>query len=155
MPPPPLLLASARAQGQPIRLLLTHAGVAFEDVRYTLQRTADGGCAPHLRMRSCGEARSTHSHALCTLPACVAARWHREKWLSVKHTLGLDFPNLPYFIDGDLKLTQSDAILLHVAKQARLMGATDEARALALMLLGVASDLRSPCVPPRGSRAPH
>jgi glutathione S-transferase len=72
----------------------------------------------------------------------------------VKHTLGLDFPNLPYFIDGDLKLTQSDAILLHVAKQARLMGATDEARALALMLLGVAADLRGPCVPPRGSRAP-
>jgi hypothetical protein len=53
---------------------------------------------------------------------------------------------LPYYIDGELRLTQSDAILLHVAERARLLGATDGARAHALMLLGVASDLRRGCV---------
>ena len=25
----------------------------------------------------------------------------RSEWASVKPTLGLDFPNLPYFIDGE------------------------------------------------------
>ena len=29
-----------------------------------------------------------------------------EKWYALKPKLELDFPNLPYFIDGDLKLTQ-------------------------------------------------
>ena len=29
-----------------------------------------------------------------------------DQWLSQKFTLGLDFPNLPYLIDGDVKLTQ-------------------------------------------------
>jgi glutathione S-transferase len=63
-------------------------------------------------------------------------------WTNKKYTLGLDFPNLPYWIEGNLRITQSQAILLHVAKKARLMGGTDEARAQALMLLGVSADLR-------------
>lgn len=29
-----------------------------------------------------------------------------ENWYNQKFTLELDFPNLPYLIDGDLKLTQ-------------------------------------------------
>lgn len=68
--------------------------------------------------------------------------WNLDDWLSKKHTLGLDFPNLPFWIEGDLRITQSTAILLHVAKKARLMGSTPEARAQALMLLGVSADLR-------------
>lgn len=31
----------------------------------------------------------------------TSTQWHAEK-----DTLGLDFPNLPYWIDGDVKLTQ-------------------------------------------------
>jgi glutathione S-transferase len=30
-----------------------------------------------------------------------------ECWTSVKFTLGLEFANLPYFIDGDVKITES------------------------------------------------
>ena len=30
----------------------------------------------------------------------------RKPWLDVKFKLGLDFPNLPYLIDGDFKITQ-------------------------------------------------
>ena len=26
-------------------------------------------------------------------------------WFPVKHSLGLDFPNVPYYIDGDFKLS--------------------------------------------------
>ena len=43
-----------------------------------------------------------------------APEYSRESWLSVKHSLGLDFPNLPYLIDGDLKITESQAILRYV-----------------------------------------
>ncbi|KAI1290252.1 Glutathione S-transferase Mu 3 [Halotydeus destructor] len=38
------------------------------------------------------------------------------------HILGLDFPNMPYYIDGDLKVTQSLTILRHVARQHGLLG---------------------------------
>lgn len=39
--------------------------------------------------------------------------WSRDQWFDVKHKLGLPFPNLPYLIDGDLHLTQTQAILDH------------------------------------------
>ncbi|CAH3192690.1 unnamed protein product [Porites evermanni] len=39
-----------------------------------------------------------------------APDYNRDCWFSVKFTLGLDFPNLPYYIDGDIKITQSNAV---------------------------------------------
>lgn len=41
-----------------------------------------------------------------------------DEWLKVKETLQLDFPNLPYLIDGDLRMTQSMAIILYLAEYA-------------------------------------
>ncbi|CAG2117931.1 unnamed protein product [Medioppia subpectinata] len=46
-------------------------------------------------------------------------------WFKVKFTLGLDFPNVPYYMDGELKLTQSTAIMRHLARKHGLV-ATDE-----------------------------
>ncbi|CAL1275162.1 unnamed protein product [Larinioides sclopetarius] len=37
-----------------------------------------------------------------------------EIWKKEKFNLGLDFPNLPYFIDGDLKITQSITIMRYL-----------------------------------------
>lgn len=34
----------------------------------------------------------------------------RQAWLDQKGTLGLDFPNLPYFIDGEVRITEHMAI---------------------------------------------
>lgn len=34
----------------------------------------------------------------------------REPWTSKKFTLGLDLPNLPYWTDGDFKITETQAI---------------------------------------------
>ncbi|NWZ41211.1 GSTM2 transferase, partial [Brachypodius atriceps] len=38
-------------------------------------------------------------------------------WTNEKEKLGLDFPNLPYLIDGPVKLTQSNAILRYIARK--------------------------------------
>ena len=38
-----------------------------------------------------------------------------ECWTSVKNTLGLDFPSIPYMIDGDTRLTDPYAIMLYLA----------------------------------------
>merc|ERR1711990_1179773 len=39
-----------------------------------------------------------------------------------------DFPNLPYYIDGDVKLTQTHAIMRHLARKHNLCGTTDAER---------------------------
>uniref|UniRef100_G1TV91 Glutathione S-transferase n=1 Tax=Oryctolagus cuniculus TaxID=9986 RepID=G1TV91_RABIT len=57
-----------------------------------------------------------------------APNYDQSKWLSEKFTLGLDFPNLPYLIDGTHKLTQSNAILRYLARKHGLCGETEEER---------------------------
>uniref|UniRef100_A0A4X1UTN1 glutathione transferase n=1 Tax=Sus scrofa TaxID=9823 RepID=A0A4X1UTN1_PIG len=47
----------------------------------------------------------------------MAPDYDRGQWLSDKFKLGLDFPNLPYLIDGAHKLTQSNAILRYIARK--------------------------------------
>ena len=65
-------------------------------------------------------------------------------WLSEKFNLGLDFPNLPYFIDGDLKLTESTAILKHIARMhSTLLPITEEEKDKCDMLEGVVTGVRN------------
>ncbi|XP_050164819.1 glutathione S-transferase 2-like [Myiozetetes cayanensis] len=47
-------------------------------------------------------------------------------WTNEKEKLGLDFPNLPYLIDGPVKLTQSNAILRYIARKHNLCGETEQ-----------------------------
>ena len=58
----------------------------------------------------------------------------RKEWLDVKFDLGLDFPNLPYYIEGDLKLTESSAIIRYIADKNNLLGKDPETRAWVKML---------------------
>ncbi|XP_037045396.1 glutathione S-transferase Mu 3-like [Bradysia coprophila] len=46
----------------------------------------------------------------------------RKVWQADKSSLDLDFPNLPYYIDGDVKLTQSTAILRYLGRKFNLIG---------------------------------
>ncbi|NWW81522.1 GSTM3 transferase, partial [Climacteris rufus] len=46
-----------------------------------------------------------------------APDYDKSQWINEKEKLGLDFPNLPYFIDGPTKLTQSNAILRYIARK--------------------------------------
>jgi glutathione S-transferase len=38
-------------------------------------------------------------------------------WFDVKDSMGMTFPGLPYLVDGDNKLSQSQAILRYVARK--------------------------------------
>ncbi|XP_022656938.1 glutathione S-transferase Mu 1-like [Varroa jacobsoni] len=49
-----------------------------------------------------------------------------SQWFNEKFTLGLDFPNLPYLIDEDVKLTQNLTILRYLARKYDLDGQTSE-----------------------------
>ncbi|CAG0890649.1 unnamed protein product [Darwinula stevensoni] len=72
----------------PIRMLLVHTGVDFEDKVYP--------------------------------------ETSRDEWLKDKESLGLPMPNLPYYIDGDCKLTQSLAIIRYLARKHGLAGTNEE-----------------------------
>ena len=50
--------------------------------------------------------------------------WDRTEWTDVKFKLGLALPNLPYMIDGDKSLTETNAILLYLGEKAGLCGKT-------------------------------
>ena len=45
----------------------------------------------------------------------------RADWTDVKDSLSLDFPNLPYYVDGNLRITESWAILKHIARKNDLL----------------------------------
>lgn len=68
--------------------------------------------------------------------------YDRSQWLNEKFKLGLDFPNLPYLIDGTRKLTQSNAILRYIARKHNLCGETEEEKIRVDMLENEVMDLR-------------
>jgi len=51
-----------------------------------------------------------------------APEFQHPEWVADKQTLDVDFPNLPYYIDGDIKLTQSITILRYLARKYDLIG---------------------------------
>lgn len=67
-------------------------------------------------------------------------------WHSVdKPNLRSDFPNLPYLVDGDKIITESEAIAVHLAFKANrsdLLGNTPEERIQVGQIRGVYSDVR-------------
>ena len=67
-------------------------------------------------------------------------------WMEYKKDLKFDFPNLPYYQEGDLKLTQSSAILRHLARKNHLYGNSDEEMAKADMLADLLGDYRDSLV---------
>jgi len=74
-----------------------------------------------------------------------APDFNPEQWASKKHTLGLEFPNLPYLIDGSLKITETLAIMRYICNKhdPKLMGAKLEEQAKVDELAGLLSDLNN------------
>ncbi|XP_007529432.2 glutathione S-transferase Mu 4 isoform X2 [Erinaceus europaeus] len=69
-----------------------------------------------------------------------APDYDRSQWLNEKFKLGLDFPNLPYLIDGSHRLTQSNAILCYIARKHNLCGETEEEKIRVDVLVNQAMD---------------
>ncbi|KAM4872830.1 glutathione S-transferase Mu 5-like [Thomomys bottae] len=69
--------------------------------------------------------------------------YERSQWLSEKFKLGLDFPNLPYLIDGAHRITQSNAILRYIARKHNLCGETEEEKIRVDILENQVTDIRT------------
>ncbi|KAM7538666.1 hypothetical protein Aperf_G00000056455 [Anoplocephala perfoliata] len=67
----------------------------------------------------------------------------REEWFAEKFKLGMDFPNLPYYIDGDFKVTQSSAIIEYIADSHNMLPTCKEHRAMLHMVYNDIKDFRS------------
>lgn len=68
-----------------------------------------------------------------------------ECWTSVKNTLGLDFPSIPYLIDEETKLTDPYAIMLYLATSfaPETLGRTPEEKGEIDMLYSQLKDVKS------------
>eukprot|EP00922_Rhytidocystis_sp_ex-Travisia-forbesii_P022437 GHVS01032847.1.p1 GENE.GHVS01032847.1~~GHVS01032847.1.p1 ORF type:complete len:235 (-),score=26.39 GHVS01032847.1:102-806(-) len=75
-------------------------------------------------------------------------QWDRREWTDVKFKLGFDLPNLPWLVDGSLKLTESTAILRHIARKYKpeLLGTNIDEMARVEMVTGVLVDYRDTIV---------
>jgi glutathione S-transferase len=105
---------TTRGLAAPIIYLLKHVGVDYEHKEYDLKIKADGSV-------------------------------DGSDWFGVKPSMTmLDFPNLPYFIDGDVTLSENLAICEYICAKwcPDLLGKDLEARGLVNMLAGVFADFR-------------
>ena len=74
-----------------------------------------------------------------------APDYSRQDWFDEKPNLGLDFPNLPYMIDGDFSLTETFAIHKYLADKyaPELLGMNAEQQGVVQMLSGVLLDIKN------------
>jgi len=72
-----------------------------------------------------------------------APGYDRSCWTDVKFNLGLDFPNLPYYVDGEVKITQSNAILRYIARKNDMVGKTEKEKVRVDMMADEYMDLRN------------
>jgi glutathione S-transferase len=73
-----------------------------------------------------------------------APDYDSSEWFNEKYTLGLSFPNLPYLIDGTLKISESRAIIEYLALKYKpeFTGETLEEKAVVSQLGSITSDLK-------------
>lgn len=80
----------------------------------------------------------------------------RDTWLEDKHLIGLDFPNLPYLLDGDHNLTETWAIHKYIASKwnKALLGNDPTEEGQIEMLCGVLTFIKNgvthPCYSGKG-----
>ncbi|XP_071523420.1 glutathione S-transferase Mu 4-like [Panulirus ornatus] len=72
-----------------------------------------------------------------------APDYNKSCWFDTKFSFGFDFPNLPYYIDGDVKVTQSNAILRYIARKHGMCGKTEEEMIRVDILENQAMDFRN------------
>ena len=73
-----------------------------------------------------------------------APDFYDKCWAEKKFTMGMPFPNLPYLVEGDFKLTQSLAILRYLGSKLGLAGSSPEESAVLDMVADQLNDWRDP-----------
>lgn len=68
--------------------------------------------------------------------------FHENEWKKDKFNLVLDFPNLPYLFDGDVKLTQSTTILRYLAEKYEMGGKTPKEKLQVSLVEQQIADMR-------------
>ena len=60
-------------------------------------------------------------------------------WFDEKHSLGLDFPNLPYLFDGDFKMSETVPMMVYIAEKFRpeILGENTQEKATVSMITAV------------------
>nr|CDS31522.1 glutathione S transferase [Hymenolepis microstoma] len=71
-----------------------------------------------------------------------APDYDRGEWMAEKFNLGLPFPNLPYYIDGDFRISQSSAILEYIADTHNMIPNCKKQRAILHMVMNDVMDFR-------------
>ncbi|XP_070601213.1 glutathione S-transferase Mu 1-like isoform X1 [Erythrolamprus reginae] len=103
-----------RGLAHTIRLLLEYTKTPYKEKQYVL-----GGEVGNNEVKSENTSKGIKRLGF-------ALNVDMTDWTSVKEKLGLDFPNLPYLIDGERKITQSNAILRYIARKHKMCGETEE-----------------------------
>ncbi|CAG7834957.1 unnamed protein product [Allacma fusca] len=83
--------------------------------------------------------------------------YNLESWLADKKRLGFTFPNVPYFIDDKIKITESKAILKYVARTSGPQLVPTDPKTLIILdeVEGVGSDLHRALVDVTYGRATY
>ena len=50
-------------------------------------------------------------------PVGDAPEYDRSSWLNEKENMGMDYPNLPYLIDGETKISETAGIMMYIARK--------------------------------------
>ena len=79
-----------------------------------------------------------------------APEFANEQWPKEKFNLGLDFPNIPYLMEGDYKITETTAIHRYIAERwnPELLGRDAQHRGLVNMVGNVVHDAKFPLTLP-------
>lgn len=79
-----------------------------------------------------------------------APDFDRSCWTDVKFTMGMEYPNLPYLIDGETKITETTGIMQYIAKkyQPELLGRNAAELGRVHMLAAHVGDLKGKATTP-------
>merc|ERR1711990_277543 len=77
-----------------------------------------------LLLEFCGEDYKETRYEIGDAPG-----YSQSEWTDVKDHLELAIPNLPYLVHGELRLTQSNAILRYLARMHGLVGENEQEQA--------------------------
>lgn len=72
-----------------------------------------------------------------------APDYDKSSWFNIKDQMKLDFPNLPYLMDGDVGVTQSNAIMRYVGRKHDVLGKTEEERVRVDIMENQSMDFRN------------